>query len=252
MNLSKTIEEEYTNIQVNTVQELQKGSSDKVVNNLLEKCVEWLNSERVHNLLSSGIYTNTIDLLRKEEYNPEDILAFSMRLDDFSKNLHFSKLGLFCSALINTHYEKKNKKEYSKEVKMRQIYALFTTEHRRKMDNLCFKNSGAHVVITGDVGDNLAIKMTAGDVKLNGKGESMTGAEMGGGKLYLESCTEKLGESMTGGSIIVKQGGRDIGYKQNGGRIDILESWESIRLENHESMFADNKGEIYFQGKRIK
>jgi len=50
----------------------------------------------------------------------------------------------------------------------------------------------------------------------------------------------------------VKQGGRDIGYKQNGGRIDILESWESIRLENHESMFADNKGEIYFQGKRIK
>ncbi len=249
MNLAKTIEEEYENIQADTLQELQSKSSDKIVSNLLEKCIEFVESKRTDGAFSShGRYFHALDIVRKEEYTAEDILAFSVFLTDLSKSIlmyKFSVIGLFCSALISAHYEKTNR-EKNVENKKAQMYHLWTVDHKQKMNELCFKNNGPHVTITGNVGNNFAMWMNDGEIHLHGNAETYAGSAMSGGKIYLESCMRNLGNSMSGGEIIVNHAGESVGSFQWGGKIEIQKTYKTIET------LRNSKGEIYFQGKRIK
>ncbi len=256
MNLTKTIRSEYTTLEESTHQKVKRKES-YTIKNLVNLAQEWFCLS--HNAGSYfTMYQQALEKIKKFSYTNEDITELCFHAEDFKKydsllekqrGPTFDRgtgeryIGIFLSALIFADQEQtKTKKEY----------IIFTEEFQTKLFQLGMRNTRAHIIIQGNVGDSLGRQMEGGTIIVYGNTEDNAGKEMTNGEIVIQGNTGALlGCEMKGGSIhLEKNAGNSIGNSMSGGKIFINGNIGEIASTQY--LPETKKGEIYHKGEKVK
>ncbi len=288
MNLDKILTEEYQTVSGADILENKKEKNESEAK-LLDTFLYWLDYNT--NRLINYDYRSVSDRMREKKhrtvfYSKEDIKNFSIAMCMYEDHPYFIESGIFLSYLVNQHYkqnktsmilESKNKSEKKnneknqktncnrateyeprtnnqKKEKKNDTYEIITEHFSKGIDNLGYKNIGAHVHITGNAGNYLGADMIDGSIFLTGNAESV-GDLMTGGTISVQD-TMNAGFGMKKGNIYIRRNTYEsVGEEMNGGTIHINgEIVSLLSLERLYEKIRDNmgKGEIYHKCIKIK
>ncbi len=218
MNLTKITQEEYGNVQANTISAIQHDS--RIVDELLKRYDTWVTIfKEIFPEKSDGGFTWTgIKCAKKiisnlNTYTSTDISRFLILLQSKEHEYEYiSDAGIFISALINKDYKKKKSKEK---------YLIPTLHFDKKINFLCYENNGANVYITGSVGSHTCMRMRSGKVIIDGDAGFELGEQMQGGIIYLKGINEpaSVGDLMSGGTIYIDKGPVYVSSRRKYGKI---------------------------------
>ncbi len=238
MKLTDQLETEYGTI-AETQKEAIKGDLENTA--LAEIYKTFTESEEMKDrtYISSnyGVYRNLIALNLGEFYS-KDITQFCVMMCANDQEIkHFKDFGLFCSALINAHYE--NTKQTGE-------YEIILPITNKKPSYIGYANNGATIHITGESGDYLGTEMKSGKIIVYGSCENHTGYMLEGGEIIVEKNVGiETGSFMKAGHITIKgNAAYNLGRHMLGGRIDIYGTIEDTYI-------STNGGKIYHKEKRI-
>jgi hypothetical protein len=214
------------------------------------------NQHYIHN------YPSILKAVKNLQYTAEDVLQFSIILNEFQHEQRFSeKASIFLSALINGGKDSN--------------YVIFTKYFDTPLDNLGYWNK-KNITVDGNVGNKVGFGMEGGSITVKGNAGDSVGIGLRGGSIIVEGNTGKsvgfrmhdgsiivegnagdgVGNQMQGGSITVKgTAGSNIGYMVVRGEIYLEGDYESLSdvvLRTDSKSLPEERGrKIYHKGKMI-
>ncbi len=209
MNLSKTIEEEYENIQGADQKGIVLPIEEVKANILLGIWNQYCKD--INKVFDEKIcfYNSAYFLLYKKKitYSPNCITKLSMMLptQGHSEKINNvedrgSAVGMFLTALINYHFEKtKNKK-----------YELHTSSAEFHLDYVGYLTA-ANVHIHGNLGDYVGYRMNGGVLRIFGNAQYDVGLEMGDSEIHLSGFCLNVAKPLHRGKIFIN--GAEFNYK---------------------------------------
>ncbi len=238
MKLTEELNKEYENVK-ETETDTIKGITDNSAVQEIYKSFTIMQKRRMNESIPTSYEScRQIIALNVGEFYSNDITQFCLLVyanDQEIKNL--KDFGLFCSALINAHYE---------HTKQTGEYHLVLPITDKKLPYIGIYNAGSEILITGDCGNYLGSEMQSGKISVTGSVGERAGHMLKGGKIIImKDVGIETGLFMKNGNLqIFGNAKRGLGYHMIGGRIDVEGTLE-------DKFISIDGGEIYHRGKRI-
>ncbi len=235
MKLTSIIETEYSNI--SEIHEVSLKTKDSKIRKQMNEMYLICNKSCVGKFGPSHDFKLVLNIIKdaKISYTNEDITAFCFDLLNYEDPYCLSYAGIFLSALIRSHQEKRADK---------QTYTLYTEHLSKYINYIGQDNVQSEIIIKGHVGF-VGNKMISGAINALGEALYNGGNEMKGGKLTVQSAGIIFGSFAEGGELFVTgDAGANVGFFLNGAHIELNQSYSSISPNMQ-------KGKITHQGKVI-
>ena len=220
MNLTKTIEKEYEQIEEKSIEELNcKNDETEQLEILMDLYKYWLEHTRTmkfdftfyneaYNLFFDALHTNIDNLTLK------DITLFSLKLEEYESRCFFEYTGYFISAMINYHHF---------QTKSKDTYIIFTEGFSTKLQGIA-KDNNANVHIIGDVGERAANNMNGGRIHIEGNTLGYCCERLQNGTVFISgNVTDNFCSKMTDGNVHLKGNAEDFACEFMQGGTVIIE-----------------------------
>ena len=177
------------------------------------------------------LYAAAYEKIQKLGYSAKDVEAFSIALTESHTGRISEKSRFFPDALINHCPEER--------------FVIHTTHFARPINYIGTQNA-KHIVVEGDAGSNLGLKMEGGSILVTGDAGVKVGNSMNGGIITVKGdANSSPGSDMNGGTIIIDG--------DSGGAIGPVMNDAEIHFNGNYSggVYPQSTGKIFHKGKKI-